>query len=238
MISAVGLRKSFGTTRVLEGVDLQLGPGQCLVLLGPNGAGKTTLLRILATLCRPSAGSLTVAGVDALRSPEVARGAIGMAGHGSYVYEDLTAVENLRFWTALCGHDGSPGRVRAALAAVELDGVADERARTFSAGMKRRLGLARILLGEARVLLLDEPWSGLDRQGQKWLAGFLGGVRERGGTVVLATHSFGAGLAAADRVAILADGRLVLDRPARAIGREDLRSLYDSFTEGTPDPAP
>lgn len=232
MISAAHLRKAYGSSVVLDDISLDLGPGQALVLLGPNGAGKTTLLRILATLIRPTAGTLQVAGVDALRQPERVRSAIGMVGHGSYVYEDLTALENLRFWTAMGGHDGSESRLRLALQHVELEAVAGDRARTFSAGMKRRLGLARVVLGPARLLLLDEPFTGLDRQGIKWLGEFLLAFKSGGGSIVLATHSFGSGLGIADRVGILAAGRLVLDRPAADLSTEELRRLYDTLTEG------
>lgn len=231
MIVAREIRKSFGRSVALDRVSLELGAGEGLLLLGPNGAGKTTLLRVLATLVRPTAGSLRLGEVDALREPERARALIGMVGHGSYVYEDLTAIENLRFWTAMHGQDGAEARLRAALAQVELDGVAGERARTFSAGMKRRLGLARVLLGQARLLLLDEPFTGLDRQGSKWLAEFLQAFKAGGGAIVLATHSLGSALAAADRVAILAGGRLVLDRPAADLSADELRRIYDALTD-------
>src|SRR5262245_27655887 len=131
MIAAREIRKSFGPNLVLDQVSLDLGAGQSLALLGPNGAGKSTLLRILATLLRPSSGSLSVGGVDALRQPERARALVGVVAHGSYVYEDLTALENLRFWTVMGGADAAPARLHDALAQVELDGVAEERARTF-----------------------------------------------------------------------------------------------------------
>jgi heme exporter protein A len=181
---------------------------------------------------RPTAGSLHVDGVDALRAPETARALIGMVGHGSYLYEDLTAFENLRFWATFMGQDASAGRLRAALAEVELDPVTDERVRTFSAGMKRRLALARVLLGRPRVLLLDEPFSGLDRQGRKWLRELLQGLRGDGVAIVLATHNLGGGLELASRIAVLAGGRLAVDRPASELTGDDLRSLYDSLTEG------
>ena len=154
-----------------------------------------------------------------------------MVAHGSYVYEDLTARENLRFWETMRGGDPAPARVMAALAQVELDGVADERARTFSAGMKRRLALARVLLGQARVLLLDEPFTGLDWRGRKWVREFIQTFRATGGAAVVATHSFGGGLGVADRVGILMGGRLLVDRPADLSGAE-LHRLYESLTDG------
>ena len=115
MISAIGLRKCYGPTVILEDISLELCPGQCLALLGPNGAGKTTLLRILATLLRPTSGTLSIGGLDALRDPAQARAVIGMAGHGSYLYPDLTALENLRFWAVMRDGDAGEGRLLAAL---------------------------------------------------------------------------------------------------------------------------
>jgi heme ABC exporter ATP-binding subunit CcmA len=232
MIGARRLHKAYGRSIVLEDVSLELAAGQCLALLGPNGAGKTTLLRILATLLRPTSGALAVGGVDALKHPEAVRAAIGVVAHGSHVYEDLSALENLRFWTAMGGGDASRARLAAALQQVELDGVAEERVRTFSAGMKRRLGLARVLLGDARLLLLDEPFTGLDQQGRKWLGEFLLAFKAGGGALVVATHSFASGLAVADRVAILAGGRFLADRPCTDLSPEELRRLYDGLTEG------
>jgi heme ABC exporter ATP-binding subunit CcmA len=237
MIRAGGLQKSFGATTVLEDISLALAPGQCVALLGPNGAGKTTLLRILATLLRPTAGMLTIDGVDALRDPERARGVIGMVGHGSYLYPDLTALENLRFWTVMTGGDSRRDRLVAALQQVELEAAGDDRVRTFSAGMKRRLALARVLLGRARLLLLDEPFTELDQRGRKWLCEFLLAFKASGGGVVVATHSFGSGLSVADRVAILHGGRLIVDRPCGDLSWEDLRRLFDNLTEaGGTDP--
>jgi heme exporter protein A len=231
MIAASRLRKSYGSTAVLEDVSLELGAGQCLALLGPNGAGKTTVLRILATLLRPTSGALALAGVDALKEPEAARALIGFVAHGSYVYEDLSALENLRFWTVMAGADASPEQLRAALRQVELDGVAGERARTFSAGMKRRLALARVVLSRARLLFLDEPFTGLDQQGRKWLNEFVLSFKASGGAVVITTHSFATGLAAADRVAILAGGRLLADQPCAEVPWEAIRELYENLVE-------
>ena len=232
MIAATRLRKRFGAAVVLDDLSLSVGSGECVALLGPNGAGKTTLLRILATLSRPSSGSLAIGGIDALARPEAARPLIGMVGHGSGVYEDLTAIENLRFWTALSGQDASPTRLRGALQEVGLEAVAAERARTFSAGMKRRLALARVVLARPRLLLLDEPMTGLDRQGRKWLEALVLGLRTGGTAVVFATHNLGSGLDLASRVAILSEGRLAMDRPAQELSGEDVRAMYDSVTEG------
>jgi heme ABC exporter ATP-binding subunit CcmA len=238
MITASKIRKSYGPAVVLDEVSLAVGGAECVVLLGPNGAGKTTLLRILATLLRPGSGALTVNGVDAVRNPGEARRVIGMVGHGSYIYEDLTALENLRFWAVMRGAVASRARLFAALEQVGLDDVADERVRTFSAGMKRRLALARVMLGEPRVLLLDEPFTGLDARGRKWFNESLRAFKTGGGAVVMVTHSFGIGLEVSDRVAILAGGQLLADRPCADLSPDDLNKLYNSLTEsdGATDP--
>jgi heme ABC exporter ATP-binding subunit CcmA len=233
MIAASRLGKRYASAVVLEEVSVELPAGHCLALLGPNGAGKTTLLRILATLLRPTSGALAVGGVDALREPERARPLIGMVGHRPWVYEDLTALENLKFWSVMGGGNAEPDRLVAALGQVELEGAAHDRVRTFSAGMKRRLGLARVLLGRARLLLLDEPFTELDQRGRKWLGEFLLAFKAGGGTIVVATHSFGSGPGIADRVAILHGARLIVDRPCADLSWEELRRLYDSLTEGS-----
>jgi ABC-type multidrug transport system ATPase subunit len=152
MIAATGLGSPGRNVVLGEGFAGSGGtvPG----LLGPNGSGKTTLLRILATLLRPTTGTLSIGGIDALRDPGAVRTLIGMVGHGSYVYPDLTALENLRFWTVMGGSDATHDRLVAALQQVDLEATAHDRVRTFSAGMKRRLALARVVLGRARLLLL------------------------------------------------------------------------------------
>lgn len=231
LVAVTRLRKSFGACQVLNEVTFELREGECLALLGANGAGKTTLLKILATLLRPSAGSVRVAGHDAVREVEAVRRSIGLLAHGSHIYEDLTALENLRFWATLVGLDAGAERLRTLLARVELDALADERARTFSAGMKRRLALGRVLLGAPALLLLDEPFDGLDQRGKKWLQEFLLTFKDGGGAVLLATHSFSRGWEIADRVAILAAGRIVVDRPREGLDLDELHRLYALYTE-------
>lgn len=202
-----------------------------MALLGANGSGKTTLLKTIATVQRPSRGSVTVAGHDAGRDAEGVRRHVGLLSHGSYVYEDLTALENLRFWTTLSGLRSDRDALMAALAAVELEAFASERARTFSSGMKRRLSLARFVLATPRVLLLDEPFTGLDQQGRKWLEEYLLAFKARGGAVLMATHSFRLGFTVADRIAILAGGRIVVDRPRADLTPDGLGRLYALHTE-------
>ncbi len=233
LIRVTGLRKTFGNHRVLDGLDLDVRVGEAVAVLGANGAGKTTLLKVLATLVRPTRGTAIVAGHDCARDPERVRREIGLVAHGSYVYEDLTASENLTFWVTLAGLRPSAAALAGALATVELDRVADERVRTFSAGMKRRLSLARFVLVRPRVLLLDEPFAGLDQRAKKWLEEHLASFKAGGGSIVMATHSFGRELAVADRIAILVGGAIALDTPRGALSTDDVQRLYALHAEDT-----
>src|SRR2546426_3291156 len=204
LIRVTSLRKTFGKHRVLESLDLDVHEGEALAVLGANGAGKTTLLKILATLLRPTRGTATVAGYDCGKDAERVRRHVGLVAHGSYVYEDLTALENLTFWTTLAGLRASTAALAGALASVELERFAGERVRTFSAGMKRRLSLAPFVLARPRGLLLDEPFAGLDQRAKKWLQGDLSFFKSRRGAIVMGTHNLRPERGGADRVPPLA----------------------------------
>src|SRR5256886_6423665 len=167
LVRVTGLRKAFGAHRVLDGLALEVRAGEAVALLGANGAGKTTLLKILATLMRPTRGTVLVAGHDCAREPERVRPHVGLIGHGSHVYEDLTALENLKFWTALAGLRAAPAELAGALAAVELDRLAGERVRTFSAGVKRRVSRARFGPALPPLPLLHAPFSALGPRAAK-----------------------------------------------------------------------
>ncbi len=231
VIRVVGLRKAFGAALVLDELSLDAAAGEAVALLGANGAGKTTLLRILATLWRPTRGEVRVAGFDCVREAERVRERIGFVAHGALVYDDLTAFENLRFWSTLAGLRLAASDLRDALAAVDLDGAVNDRVRGFSAGMKRRLALARIVLSRPRVLLLDEPFAGLDQRGKKWLEEYLQAFRAGGGTILMVTHSFGRGLGVADRIVVLAGGRIALDVPRASLTPDEVGRLYALHTE-------
>ncbi len=225
-IEAQGLWKEYGSTRVLQDVSLSVAPGEGLVLLGPNGAGKTTLLKILATLIRPTAGLVRIAGYELRRDADAIRRHVGLLAHGSYLYEDLTAVENLQFFATLHGLAVRKGDLLRALGDVDLGGDADQRVREFSLGMKRRLAFARLGLQRPRVLLLDEPFAGLDQQGIKRVEDSLTAFKEEGAAVLMVTHNLGHGLAMADRVAILAAGRVAVERNRHGLDPEALIALY------------
>src|SRR5881628_3710666 len=231
LVRVTGLRKAFGAHRVLDGLSLDIRAGEAVALLGANGAGKTTLLKILATLLRPTRGAATIAGHDVARAPEAVRPLLGVVAHGAWVYDDLTARENLRFWATVGGLDARADDVTAALAGVGLERAADARVRTFSAGMKRRLSLARVMLARPRVLLLDEPFAGLDQRAKKWLEGRLEAFKAAGAALLMVTHSFGRELGVADRLAVLAGGRIALDTARGSLGPDDVLRLYAAHAE-------
>jgi heme ABC exporter ATP-binding subunit CcmA len=234
LVCVAGLVRVFGAQRVLDGVDLDVAAGEAVALLGPNGAGKTTLLKIVATLLRPTRGTAAVAGHDCVRAAESVRAMLGVVAHGAHVYEDLTARENLAFWLRLRGLRADRDTLAAALADVDLERQAEARVRTFSAGMRRRLSLARLSLSRPRVLLLDEPFAGLDQRARKWLEGRLETFKAGGAAVLMATHSFGRELGVADRLAILVSGRVVLDTPRAGLDARDVQRLYMAHTEDVP----
>ncbi len=212
-ISAAGLRKDYGDRSVLRGVDISVPWGQTAVLFGPNGAGKTTLLRILAGLSRPDAGDTHIAGFQMRRSGGRARTLVGFVGHQTLLYSDLTCRENLVFYAKLYGVEDSAHRIGRVLERLNLADRADRRVRTLSHGMQKRLSLARAILHEPAVLLLDEPESGLDADSVASLGHLLKDWSTSGKSALLTTHSSEIGQAWADRVFILERGRLAGESP-------------------------
>lgn len=210
-----GLTRSFGRVRALRGVDFSLDSGEVLAVFGPNGAGKTTLLRILAGLLRPEQGEVIVAGVPLARNDGRYRRRIGMISHHSLLYDGLTARENLEFYGRLYGLEASRAAALKALVAVGLTERATSPVATFSRGMTQRLAIARALLHEPEIVLLDEPFTGLDQQAAAMLRGLLGRLRDDRRAVVLATHNLDEGLELATHVAILVGGRFVECGPKR-----------------------
>lgn len=179
VLHAHQLERRFGAARALRGVSLTVHAGECHLIAGPNGAGKSTLLRLLAGLARPSAGSVTREG---------GRRSIGLLSHQSQLYGDLTAVENLVFAARLYGVADPRGQARARLAAVGLAERADEPVRGLSRGMVQRVAIARAFLHRPSVLLLDEPFTGLDPQASELTLGLLAAEQAAGHALVLVTH--------------------------------------------------
>ncbi len=212
-IDASAVARRFGTRWVLRGVSMQVRAGEVVGLLGANGSGKSTLLRIFGTLLRPSAGAARVYGHDVVRAADQVRGAIGFLAHTPGLYDDLTARENLQFAAAMLGI-GEDARVRVAdtaidavLARVGLTHAADERVRGFSAGMERRLAVARMLLGKPRLLLLDEPYSNLDAEGIAMMSGIITEAVRNGGAALVVLHELAPAAGILGRTITLRDGR-------------------------------
>jgi len=185
-ISLTGVTRVFGSQPAIVGVRLEVGRGEVVLLRGANGAGKSTLLRVLATALSPTYGGGAVLGFDLIRERDEIRRRTELLTHRTRLYEELTAAENLRFTCALHGID--PGLVPAALERVGLAGTADERVGGFSQGMRQRLAIARTMLRRAELLLLDEPYAGLDGHAREIVDEAVLGARDTGRTVVLATH--------------------------------------------------
>jgi ABC-2 type transport system ATP-binding protein len=217
MITASGLRKSFGDHVVLDGVDLDVAEGTVFALLGPNGAGKTTLVQILSTLIRADAGEASVAGHDLAHEPEAVRAAIGVTGQLSAVDNLLTGRENLVLTADLLHLGRAQGRRRAAelLERFDLSYAADRPAATYSAGMRRRLDLAMTLVGDPCVIFLDESTTGLDPRSRRTMWEIVGDLVADGVTVLLTTQYLEEADELADRIALLDHGRLIAEgRPS------------------------
>jgi heme exporter protein A len=227
-VRATGLVKRFGERRAVDRVDVELAAGECLAVLGPNGAGKSTLLRMLATLLRPDEGELRVCGHDLPDRAGRARAQIGYLGHDPLVYLDLTARQNLELYADLYGLPDARRRADEALDRVGLLARSYDLVRTFSRGMAQRLGLARTLLHEPRLLLLDEPYAGLDAAGAHLLDAVLAdAARERG--VVIVTHEVERGVALAGRLLVLRAGRAVLSQRTGEVDRAGFRARYEEL---------
>jgi heme ABC exporter ATP-binding subunit CcmA len=216
LLEARGLTRSYGAVRALRGIDLTLAPGDVLLVLGPNGAGKTTLLRTLAGLLRPQAGSITVLGRALTGDDPDARRPIGLLSHQSLLYDELTLLENLLFAARLYNLPQPRRRVEAALEAQGLLQRKDDRPRHLSRGMQQRAAIARALLHDPRLLLLDEPFTGLDAVAGDRLRELLERHRSPERAMVIVTHHAGEAWDLATRVGVLVGGRWAYqaDRPA------------------------
>ncbi len=213
LLAATDLARSFGPHRVLRGVSLTVAAGETLLVAGPNGAGKTTLLRILAGLMRPAAGEVRVRGRRLAHGDPDARRPIGLVSHQSLLYDDLTLAENLAFAARLYGIARPAEAARRALAAAGLADRAGATPRQLSRGLLQRAAIARALLHEPGVLLLDEPFTGLDARASAAFRDLLRARAGEGRALVIVTHQLAEAWELASRVAVLAGGRFALERP-------------------------
>ena len=230
-IEVKGLCKAFGERPVLWDLDLSVGWGEFLVLLGANGVGKTTLLKILSTQARPDGGSVSVAGVGRGRNDGLIRRMIGVVGHGGMLYEDMTCRENLLFYGRMFSLDRPGDRADEVLRWVGLESRGAQRAGTLSHGMHKRLSIARAVLHDPRVLLMDEPEAGLDQQALEQLGRLMERWKSEGRTIVMTTHNLDQGLAWGQRVAILSGGKIAFQGDRDSVDMAGFRGAYRRYVE-------
>jgi heme exporter protein A len=230
-IEVEGLEKSFGEHRALRGIDLAVSRGECLVVFGPNGAGKTTLLKILATLMKPSAGTVRLDGVDIREKPVEIRRRVSLVSHQTFLYDDLTVLENLRFYGKMYDVAGLEKRIREVVAWVRIESRLHDRAGTLSRGLQQRVSIARAVLHDPAILFLDEPEVGLDPRAGAMVRDVLGTVSSGSRTVVMTTHNLERGLELADRIVIIDRGKIVYRADREEVSKTDLRQVYNRYTE-------
>jgi len=225
MIEVRGVAKYFGRFSALRDLNLVVRKGEFVAVFGRNGAGKTTLLRILAGLSRPSSGIVTVH-EQSPRSPQEARGLMGYLSHNTALYGDLTALENLRFFARLFDLVDDEASLLARIRQVGLGGREREAIRTYSRGMQQRLAIARAFLHDPPILLLDEPFTGLDQIGTEFLKRYLLDARARGNTCIMAIHDTALGYEIADRLVVIDKGVVALEMTRSAVSLDEFQERY------------
>lgn len=225
-VLADDLKKTYGNFDALKGVSLKIAKGEFYTLFGPNGAGKTTLIKLLATLTTASSGDLEVYGLDAKKEVKAIRSNIGVISHDTYLYENLTALENIIFFAELYGLQDVENRARAVIDQVGLGSRLHDLVRTFSRGMKQRLTVARSIVHDPRILLLDEPYTGLDLAGAQIFGEMLADLKTQGRTILMTTHNIDEGLDLSDRVGILFNGKVVFEGSSSDLNSQSFKDLY------------
>jgi ABC-2 type transport system ATP-binding protein len=211
VILVESLVKTFGSFRAVDGVSLDVKPGEIHGFLGPNGAGKTTTIRMIAGLLKPSSGRVSIDGHDLAKEPEAAKRALGFIPDRPFLYEKLTAAEFLRFHGGLYGLEGEPveERARELLALFELSGWAHELVESFSHGMKQRLVMCSAFLHRPQAVLVDEPMVGLDPRGARLIKDVFRVMSEKGVTILMSTHTLEVAEQMCDRISIIQGGRII-----------------------------
>jgi len=226
VVEVQGLTRSYGHVKALRGVDLTLYHGEFMTIFGPNGAGKTTLIRILSAILRPTSGTVKIAGKDLQKEGEEIRSKIGLLSHNSFLYPNLTAEENLKFYGRIYGLAELEERIEAALQEVGLERRRHDLVRTYSRGMLQRLAIARSILHDPEILFLDEPYTGLDQHAAVTLRKILGRLHNGKRSIIMTTHNISRGLELCDTVAIQVGGRVVYKEDIGRIDKDDFETLY------------
>jgi heme exporter protein A len=225
-IRLTGVNRRFGAaSRALADLSLEIAWNERVAILGPNGAGKTSILRILATLARPTAGEVIVGGLRLPDQAAAVRRYVGFVAHQTLLYDDLTVRENLAFYGKLYGVPNLPDRIRQVLPPLGIEHRADDRVRALSRGLQQRAALARAILHDPPILLLDEPETGLDVAGADILDYLMVDAAGRRRTVLLTSHDIGRALSLVDRVVVIVRGRVALDRPPGSGLRDRIESI-------------
>jgi len=229
-IEVRGLNKAFGRVPVLRGLDLDVPWGEVLTVLGPNGSGKTTLIRTLGTLMRPDSGLIRVGGLDVARAGQALRRTVGVVTHEPMLYDQLTGSENLMFVARMFGLDNVEERVHHSADRMGVTARLDQRVSSMSHGLRKRFSIARALLHDPLVLLLDEPESGLDQEALDLLEDVVVGHAGASRAVLMTTHNLERGLALGNRMAILSRGRIAYHESLDTLGTAAARDAYARYT--------
>ncbi|MBI2860505.1 MAG: ABC transporter ATP-binding protein [Chloroflexi bacterium] len=229
-IKVEGLTKSFGSYTALKKIDLDVGQQESVVIFGPNGAGKTTLIKVLATILNPTSGKVSINGLDIKHDAEEARRQIGVVSHQTFLYGNLTIHENLDFYGRMYDVPARAARIRQVVETVGMTHRLHHRVNTLSRGMQQRVSIARALLHQPNIILLDEPETGLDQQAISMLWSVLRTGDQVKRTIIHATHNLERGFDLCDRLLIIDRGRIAYERSRDCSNLDELKEAYRHYT--------
>ncbi len=230
IIETRGLSKSYGNHRALTGINLQISNGDFLIVFGPNGAGKTTLIKLLATIIKPTSGEIFISGFDLKKNAEDIRRRIGVVTHQTLLYSNLTVRENLEFYSRMYDVPNARERINEVVGTMGMKSRLNDRTRTLSRGMQQRISIARSLIHDPDIMLLDEPETGLDQEAMPVLWQVLKNEDRKKRTIIMATHNLERGLELGNHFIILSRGKIVHENTGQKIDIEALRKIYEETT--------
>lgn len=226
MLKAEKIVKKIGTKTILDDVNLEIAKGDFVCVLGANGAGKSTLLKMLSLQMKPTRGKVYYEGIDANREAEKIAKRFGVISHQTYLYEQLTAYENLQFYGRMYGVKQLEKRINTLIREVGLEFAVHEKVQSYSRGMQQRLAIARALVHSPKVLFLDEPHTGLDQQAIQRFNTMMVRFNAEGGTLIMITHDVDEGLLLANKAILVSRGRIVYQGTTKELAQQDLQKFY------------